>query len=251
MKRLTTDIFINKAKKVHDNKYDYSLVEYKNNKTKVKIICKKHGIFEQCPNTHLQGRGCLLCTGHKKFTTEEFIEKAKKIHGDKFDYSLTEYENDKTKVSIICKKHGIFKQTPNVHYNHGCPDCYNDRQRFTTQKFIEKSKKIHGDKFDYSLVEYKNIRTKVKICCKKNGIFYQTPVSNLKGNGCLKCRESKGESEISKFLKKNNIKFIQQKTFKKCKNVRTLPFDFYLPNYNTCIEFDGEQHFKIVEYWGR
>jgi len=117
MKRLTTEEFIEKSIKVHGDRYDYSLVEYKNAHTKVKIICKEHGVFEQTPNTHLNGSGCLECGGTKQLNTKKFIKKAKEIHGKKYDYSLVNYINAKTKIKIICTNHGEFEQTPNSHLN--------------------------------------------------------------------------------------------------------------------------------------
>jgi hypothetical protein len=122
-KRKTTEEFIKMAKSIHGDGYDYSLVEYKNNKTKVKIICHEHGIFEQKPIHHLRGHGCHEC-GDKRLTTKQFIEKAKSIHKDKYDYSLVEYKNNKTKVRIICPEHGAFEQRPNDHLRgRGCSKC--------------------------------------------------------------------------------------------------------------------------------
>ena len=113
MKKLTTEQFIKKAKQVHKNTYDYSLVEYVNNSTKVKIICSIHGEFEQTPAGHLSGYKCQKCTTDinskkQRLTTEEFVEKANKIHNNKYDYSLVEYITNCIKVKIICKEHGIF-----------------------------------------------------------------------------------------------------------------------------------------------
>ena len=99
-------------------------MEYKNASLKVKIICFKHGIFNQSPEKHVSGQGCPKCSGSLKKTTESFIKKAKSIHGDRFDYSLVEYVGAKTKVTIICPKHGPFEQTPDRHYNSkGCKSC--------------------------------------------------------------------------------------------------------------------------------
>jgi len=124
MKRLTTEQFIEKAKAVHGDKYDYSLVDYKNAKTKVKIICSIHGVFEQIPYNHLQGKKCFECNGSKKTTTKQFIEKAKVIHGDKYDYRQVKYNNRHNKVKIVCPEHGPFEQTPGCHLNgNGCPKC--------------------------------------------------------------------------------------------------------------------------------
>ena len=190
MKRLTTEQFIEKAKTIHGDIYDYSLVEYKNNHTKVKIICPEHGIFEQSPYTHSRGQGCSTCGGKKKLTTEQFIEKAKTIHGDIYDYSLVEYKNNHTKVKIICPIHDIFEQIPTNHLKgKGCSKCKGGI-KLTIKKFIEKAKVVHGDKYDYSLVEYKNAKTKVRIICPIHGVFEQIPSSHLNGNGCYKCRQS-------------------------------------------------------------
>jgi len=121
MKKLTTIDFIEKSINIHGNKYDYSLVEYVGSKMKVKIICRIHGVFEQIPTHHLNGVGC---SGNKKYTTEEFIKKATKIHNNRYDYSLVDYINTNTKVKIICKKHGIFEQTPKKHLKgQECPKC--------------------------------------------------------------------------------------------------------------------------------
>lgn len=124
-KTLTNGEFIEKAKMVHGNKYDYSKVEYENNRTKVCIICPIHGEFWQKPNDHLNGHGCSKCSGTKALTTEEFIENARKIHGDKYDYSKVEYMGNKKKVCIICLKHGEFWVRPNSHLSQkqGCKHC--------------------------------------------------------------------------------------------------------------------------------
>lgn len=249
--KLTNETFIEKAIKIHNSKYDYSLIDYKNSKTKVKIICIEHGTFELLPNSHLyKKRGCPKCS-YRNVTTEMFIKKCKEVHGDRYNYSLVDYKNIKTKVKIICKIHGIFESFPTNHLNkkQNCGKCTG---RYTnTEEFIEKSNNIHNYIYDYSLVNYKNSYTKIKIICKEhNKIFKQTPHDHLSGNRCPLCKESKGESEITIFLKNKNIKYITQYRFNNCKHKRKLPFDFYLPEYNTCIEYDGHQHFNIIEYWG-
>jgi Zn finger protein HypA/HybF involved in hydrogenase expression len=124
-RRSTIEIFVEKAKQIHGNSYDYNLVEYKNNYTKIKINCKNHGIFEQRADSHLNGRGCPFCGKSKKYTLERFIEKANKIHNNLYDYSLVDYKNNKTKVIIKCVKCNIkFEQTPDTHLReHGCPKC--------------------------------------------------------------------------------------------------------------------------------
>jgi len=247
----TTKEFIEKAKQIHGNKYDYSLVVYKGNKGKVKIICPEHGIFEQTPNNHLSKKvECPKCK-NTKYTTEEFVEKAKQIHGEKYDYSLVNYKNIKTKIKIICPKHGIFEQFP-VHHIRGtkCAKCANSNLYMTTNDFIKEVKKIHGEKYDYSLVDYKGYISKIKIICIKHGMFEQDTYSHLHGSGCPKCKESQGETKVRLFLEKKNINYIQEYKFKNCVSKESLRFDFYLPTENILIEYDGEQHFKAMNYFG-
>lgn len=134
----------------------------------------------------------------------------------------------------------------------GCPKCGNKKiseiKRFNKEQFIEKAIKIHGNKYNYSNIKYKNARTKIDIICPVHGNFKQIAQNHLSNHGCPKCESSKGEQKISNYLINRNIKFNFQYIFKDCKNKRTLPFDFYLPKYNTCIEYDGEHHFKLVLY---
>ena len=197
-KKLTTEQFIEKARKIHGDKYNYSQVEYIDAKTKVKIICPEHGEFYISPNKHLIGQRCKMCS-RKEFskaqtlTTEQFIEKAKQIHGDKYDYSKVNYINSQIKISIICPEHGEFWQTPNSHLQgNGCPICATNnrsmKQTLTTEQFIEKAKQIHGNKYDYSKVEYVNNHTKVCIICPEHGEFWQTPNKHtISKHGCPVC----------------------------------------------------------------
>ena len=117
-------------------------------------------------------------------------------------------------------------------------------------KFIEKAKKVHSDRYDYSLVDYSGFNKKVKIICHIHGEFEQTPQNHLKGQNCPICKESKGEYKIRELLDNNQIKFIPQYKFDNCKNILPLPFDFYLPDYNICIEYNGIQHYKPIEHFG-
>ena len=192
----TTQDFIEKARKVHGNKYDYSKVDYENASTKVCIICPEHGEFWQLPVMHLAGSGCPFCSRKAKFTTQEFIEKAREIHGDKYDYSKVVYQNSVKPVCIICPEHGEFWQSPNSHLTgHGCPACYGNK-KLTTAEFIKRAHEIHGDRFDYSRVVYKNIRTHVRIICPVHGEIWQNPLSHLHGCGCDQCaRTSKYTTE--------------------------------------------------------
>lgn len=251
-----TEYFIEKAKLIHGDRYDYSLVEYKNAKENVIIKCKIHGKFEQTPSNHHKGYGCPECgrlsIGEKlSSNSTTFIEKAKLIHGDKYDYSFVKYETAIIKVGIFCNTHKeIFYQTPNKHLRgRGCPKCKADKNRININVLLERFYKVHGDKYDYSLVEYTTGRQKIKIKCPIHDIFEQTARNHMRGCGCPSCNESQGEKQISLILNEINIKYVRQKKFKDCKDKGQLPFDFYLPNNNVCIEFDGSQHYNKVSYW--
>lgn len=125
MKKLTIEEFTRRAREIHGDCYDYSKVEYKGNKVKVCIICPIHGEFWQKPNDHLMGHGCPECSGKNQKDTERFIQDARKVHGDRYDYSKVDYKNSKTKICIICPIHGEFWQSPNVHLKgSGCRKCY-------------------------------------------------------------------------------------------------------------------------------
>ena len=187
MKRKTTEDFIKEAIIVHGDRYDYSKSEYINTNTNVIIICKEHGEFNQTPKNHIKGQNCPKCRKGRKYTTNIFLEKAIKIHGDTYDYSQTIYENNKTKVKIICKKHGPFDVLPSAHLKgNKCIKCAGVCL-FTTKEFIEKAIEKHGDKYDYSNVDYINAKTKVEIICKIHGKFLQNPDSHLRGQNCPKC----------------------------------------------------------------
>lgn len=248
MKKLTNEDFINKAQKIHGNRYDYSNVIYKNAKTKVKIICKVHGEFLQIPDKHLQGHNCPICNCKKKRTTKEFIERARKVHGNKYDYSNGVYKNKNSKICIICPEHGEFWQNAHNHLSgNGCPKC-SKRFRYKTNDFIEKASIIHNGKYDYSGTQYLNTKTKIKIICPIHGEFWQLPEKHIIGNGCPRCSESKMERGVAKFLQENHINFEIQKTFPWLNRQR---LDFYLPDYKLAIECQGEQHFKPVDFAGR
>ena len=247
---LTTEQFIEKAKQIHGDKYDYSKVNYINSQIKICIICPEHGEFWQIPNSHLQGNGCPICATNNRsmkqtLTTEQFIEKAKQIHGNKYDYSKVVYVNNHTKVCIICPEHGEFWQTPHKHTisKHGCPAC-GGSIILNNKTFIEKARKIHGDKYDYSQVNYINNREKVCIICNKknkNGIkhgeFWQEASSHLQGVGCPKCSVIVSDNE------KEIVEYCKMLTNDVIENERTIlngkELDIYMQEYNIAIEYNG------------
>jgi rubrerythrin len=186
----------------------------------------------------------------KKLTKEEFILKAIKVHGNDYGYSLVDYINNYTKVKIICNTcRYIFEQIPNNHLrDHGCPVC-NQRNEKRNEKakeeFIPKAIKVHGNDYGYSLVDYIKSNIKVKIICNIcRYIFEQIPNSHLRGHGCPVCTSSLGEKIARKFLRLNLITALPQYFFDDLRSDfgNTLPYDFYLPEYNTLIEIDGLQH---------
>lgn len=252
MKKLTTEEFIEKARKVHGDKYDYSKVDYKTTHEKVVITCKKHGDFEQSPSSHLYGNGCPKCKAEKsnetlKATYDDIIKKFKEAHGDKYVYQDNfNFENMHSKIKITCPIHGEFIQEINSHImGRGCPKC--SKKFMNTEYFIECSNKIHNNKYDYSLSEYKNPKEHVKIVCSKHGVFYQSPTKHLSGQGCPYCKRSLLEEKVDAVLTEMSIDHIPQKKFDWL-GLQSL--DFYLPKYNIAIECQGIQHFKPLEIFG-
>jgi len=240
------DFFIGKGNILFNNKYDYSKVEYVNNKQKVCIICPQHGGFMTTPEKHLNRKqGCPKCA-NKNVTTDEFIEKAKKIHGDRYDYSKVNYVNNSTNITLICSIHGDFEATPDKHLQ-GC-NCSKCAGKFMDlEYFKEKSNKKHNFLYDYSKSIYIDKKTSVIIICPKHGEFSQSPDNHMQGNGCPICKTSKIELITNDFLKKNNIEYNYEKKFDW---TGLMSLDFYLPEYNMAVECQGGQHFKSVEFFG-
>jgi len=253
-KSFTTEQFIEKAKKIYESKYDYSLVEYKGINNKVKIICPIHGIYEQEASVHLKGIGCPKCSGHlgnKKCNTEYFIEKARKVHGDKYDYSKVNYVNATTPIKIICQEHGEFEQRPDKHLaGHNCPKCTKHYKRNTTE-FIEEANIIHNNKYNYSKVNFVNVHTKVIIICPIHGDFEQTPHMHLQGKGCPKCtlkNQTKLYEKLQESFPNEEILFeVGNSTIGWINGQR---FDIYFPKYNIAVEYNGIQHYVPVEHFG-
>lgn len=255
VKKITKETFIKRAKEKHGNKYDYSLVKITgNNKTKIKIKCNTcETIFEQKINNHLNGSGCPNCARRSRKEAqignkEDFIAKAKEVHGDKYTYDKVEYDGNDKKVIITCPIHGDFPVTPHSHKNgRGCPLCARERnkelQTDTLEEFIAKAKAVHGNKYSYDKTVYVKDSVPVFIACPIHGYFKMTPHNHKAGCGCQKCNQSHLEEQTRLLLEKNNIEYEPQKTFPWLKNKREMPLDFYLPEYNIAIECQGEQHY--------
>jgi hypothetical protein len=274
--KMTQDEFIKRAQETHQNpdgtpKYNYDKVIYVDKTIPVTVTCPKHNHdFNPRPADHLYKRsGCPKCAGKLK-TTEEFVLQAQEIYKNpdgtpKYNYDDVDYINDKTDVIIYCPIHGKFKKNRNEHIikKQGCPDCgimLKGRKKDTQDEFINKAKKIHGDKFTYDNVNYLGSKENVYITCPKHGDFPRTPNDHLQGKGCPICRESKGEKIIRDYLE-NELRIPKDKinpenTFDDCNNEHKgnircykYKFDFYLPTLNAIIEFDGIQHFQRVPFF--
>ena len=266
MKKLNNISFIERAQSIHGDRYDYSYVEYVNMSTKVVIVCPDHGNFSQSPSNHILKRaGCPTCARLKFISnsksrakdTQWFITQSVKIHKSQYDYTKVLYKNQQEPVEIVCPTHGSFFQRPSDHIygKHGCPKCGLCHSKISrikgTRSFIEESRRIHGDVYDYQNVNYANGSTPVTITCSKHGKFEQKPQYHTKGSGCPKCAGTRGEKMILHILDKHNIPYVFQHSFHTCvsRTGTKLVFDFYLPNHNILIEFDGELHEHFIPHF--
>ena len=260
--RLTTESFVSKALAVHGDKYDYSLVDYCGCNDCVTIRCKTCGtLFDQKPSNHLSGHGCPVCAANKRgrgrrssYTNESFISKARSVHGDLYDYSNVVYRGTHKDVEIICRKHGSFFQTPHNHlHGNGCPKCGHERRvngtvpgfgirTSNTEEFIAKAKLVHGDRYDYSRVDYVRSSEHVLIGCKIHGFFKQTPGHHLQGCGCPKCAfdsvDSVSESELRDKLYEL---FGKDDVIVHYEGDARYPFvcDFYIKSRDLFVELNG------------
>lgn len=195
--KYTIEEIITRFKEVHGEKFDYSLVTSSKSMDKVDIVCEHHGVFRQTVAHHLVAKGCPTCSSEAlKLPLEEFIVISSEVHAGKYTYDkVSHYPGYNSKVTITCPEHGDFQQPAGPHMQgKGCRACgvkvsigkrYTE---FTTENFISKIKAIHGDRYDYSLTEYINTETKVKIICPIHGMFEQRPKCHERGKGCAKCR---------------------------------------------------------------
>jgi very-short-patch-repair endonuclease len=225
-------------------------------------MCKIHGRFEQTPSQHLTGRGCKDCgitnsALKQTFTRAEFIERAIQEHGDNYDYTEVKYVNSQTKIIIKCKMcKFVFEQQPNSHLQgSGCDKCAHainhENQKLSTEERIKRATEVHGDKFDYSNMNYTNYNSLINIKCNKcNENFQQLYSNHIKQNkGCPNCDSNITEKKLYEFLSVQYPNLIKQYKKEWCKNKRYLPFDCCIPDIKIIIELDGAQHFKQVMTW--
>ena len=249
--------FIKRASSKFNNFFDYSNVNYINTSTPVEIICPKHGSIFITPEKHLAYRtGCSKCGKEvvkPSKTTEEFIKEAQSIHKNsdgtpKYDYSKTKYAKIRNKLTIICPYHGGFAQQANGHLQgFGCPTCAvehrGDLRRKPLEQFILEASKIHNNFYDYSLVDYKNTHTKVKIICPTHGEFKQGAKAHVFGAGCPACVGivSKPELEILDYINSLVSTTVQQ-SYRRIGNIKSREVDIYLPKFNLAIEYNGSTY---------
>jgi len=268
-----------KFQNIKDSDFEILFYRQDERKFKIEVECPIHGKFKKSLYQLKQGKGCNACNGRpiaKTLNYKEFLERLNKRSEDKYDFSLMNEEwfkknykgSQKTKLEIICKYHGKFK----IKYQnfildkHGCPVCAkesrNKNRKLNFEEVISRLKKINTKlNLNYEYPELtkkwydeniKNKYSKIKVICPKHGIFYQSIDVALRGHGCPKCKASRGELKIVQFLDKYKINYIYQYQLKnldkKLKLNRNISFDFYLPDYNLAIEYDGIQHFKPVDF---
>jgi hypothetical protein len=244
---MSCEEFIRRCIEKFKNKFDYSLVEYKNSNTNIKIICNAcKYIFTPKPYNHLHSEsGCPKCTNCLQLNTNIFIERCNKIYNNKYDYSIVEYKTSYDMVNIICNEHGIFSQLATSHLRgHGCNKCGGTKIS-NTEEFITKVTKVHGENvYDYTLVNYKNSKTKVKIICLKHGLFLQGASSHLAGCGCPCCSNSRGYSRAQ----------IQWLTYlsvhKDIQHAETEGGEYSIPNYLYSADGYDAKSNTIYEYHG-
>ena len=241
-RKLSQDEYINKAIKIHGDIYDYSKTIYIGIKEDITFKCKKHGYKKVSADKHLhQKQGCKECSNEKlsklnTYTNEEFIELANNKHNGKYQYDSVVYKGTNIKVSITCKEHGDFPQTPHKHLiGDGCPDCAGNKRK-NTKKFIRDANKVHDNLYNYDKTMYINAQEELTITCVYHGDFFQTAHNHLRGTGCPDCYGKK-EYRVYKYIsKKTNV----ERQYK----IKNKFYDFFLIDFNLLIERDGEQHYR-------
>lgn len=258
-RKLTQQEFLERCNLEHPE-YTYEKAKYVNADTKVIVTCPIHGDFLTKPSYFIAGHksGCPKCnTGFIKVVSpEQFKLRCIKKFPD-YDYSQAVFKGERDKITVTCLKHNYTWSvlTKSLIEGHGCPICgrenIKNKQSMGIKEFVKRAREVHNNKYDYSKVEYVNSRTKVCIGCVQHGDFYQTPNNHLRGQGCPKCREYKGEAQISEFLKAHNIEFQTQYPIEYEGNIKGFTYiDFYLPQHNIFIEYNGMQHYIPVEHFG-
>lgn len=238
---------LNRFRQVHGDRYEYDMGSFSGMERCMRIRCSKHGWFEQPAKHHADGHGCARCAheqaaARRRDEVDSFIEKASIVHGGTYIYTDVEYVSSHEKVAIICREHGRFMQTPNKHLmGRGCPKCARQAlsilKQATTAEFIEKARAVHGDRYDYSRVDYKGWQSLVEIVCPEHGSFMQKAGVHLMGCGCRECglRSSDGEREVAEYVE--SLGFGVERNTKKV--IPPYEVDIFVPERGLCIEYNG------------
>ena len=258
---LDYSVFLERAELVHHNRYVYQKDSYVNYTTKMIMYCDEHGFFEQTPHSHISMKtGCPKCgvlntTKKNQIGWEAVHDLFLAAHGNKYEYDQSTFADVSSKMKIKCTLHGWFTQKPFVHYGgSGCIKCAftenGEQRQINFDEFVSRSIQKHGNKYKYTKNNYTDIFTPIEIECPKHGFFYQSPRNHYRGSGCHKCISSRGETLVRVILEQQNIKFEEQKTFADLTHKNKLRCDFYLPDYNTVIEYNGLQHYEPISIFG-
>lgn len=260
-KRIKKEEWIKNAHIKFNKKFTYIINDllWKGVTSIIGVLCPEHGIKYIKAFEHFKSvNGCKKCTDDLlRKSIEQFIQEANELHDNFYDYSKVVYKNKDTKIEIGCPIHGSFWQIPADHLRpYGCKKCANEASKIGYDEFVRRSNIKHNNKYDYSKVVYNRCDERVCIGCPKHGDFWQFVTGHMhSGYGCIVCAreemyKSKPVQKIKDYLSENNYIFSTEQSFPECKNENTLPFDFYLPDYNLCIEYDGEQHYKAIPFFG-
>lgn len=263
---ITPEDFIKRCKEVWGNKFTYEKTKYVNSDTKVVITCPIHGDFEIRPADFIRKHGCPKCKGNKTSilnkklhgdTLEDFINKAKLLYDNLFDYSKVIYVNSRIKVCIHSNLlNEDFLITPSKFLSGSILKKYLGLPRYESSSlnleiFIQRAKLLHGDKYDYSKVEFKNVKEKVCIICPEHGEFWKTPTDHLwNREGCPKCTQSKGELAVGMALKSLNYEYCEQYPLIINNHKYKIDFCIIINNSLVFIEYNGQQHYKPVPIFG-
>jgi len=256
-KMRNTEEWIKHLNYIHNDKYDYSKTNFSLGvMAKNIIMCPIHGEWLVTIDNHSNKKsGCPKCSG--ELNAKEKIELAKKLHNNKYSYENIDLNipllNSK-KVKIKCNNClNVFEQTWSNHYNmkQGCKKCRKARKSLDIETIKKRIKLLNIENIKYLWETYISYYVPMDMDCKEHGLFKQSIANHIQGQRCPNCYKSKGEIQIKKYLEKNKINYIQEKTFQGCIGDKThLCFDFYLPEKNICIEYDGELHFRSVDFFG-
>lgn len=241
-RKKTTEEYIEECK---EKGLDLPIENYKGSNIKIKHKCKEGHIYEQKPNGHLYGNGCPICSGNKRKTPKEHVIECKQRG---LDLPIEPYKNNNTKIRYRCSKGHIYKQKPNSHLTgKGCPVC-NGKSMKTPKEYYTL---CQDNSYDTPIENYTKCDTKIKFRCNQGHIYEQRASSHLEGYGCPICKESHGEKFIRNYLDKNNVSYEPQKTFKDLKDKTYLSYDFFLPEQNILIEYQGVQHYQSISFGGQ